>query len=213
MGRTAQTICAERLTLVLLREGHTNPMRQAGFCVMKLARPAFVTMALAVASLTVTFSLAAQQAAPATVATGPSEFTIGGAVRTPLTVTPADMKAMPRTKVVVMNSHSKKTEVYQGVPLALFLAKAAVPEGEQIRGPLMAAYVMVAAADGYRVVFSLAELDSSFLDSEVLVADTMDGAPITGDEGPYKLVAPHDKRPGRWIRMLKSITVVQAPNT
>lgn len=189
------------------------PMRQAGFCVMKLAQPALVTMALAVAFLILTFSLAAQQAARATVATGPSEFTIGGAVKTPLTVTPAEMKAMPRTKVVVMNSHSKKTEVYEGVPLALFLAKVGVPQGKQIRGPLMAAYVMLEAADGYRVVFSLAELDSSFLDSEVLVADTMDGSPITGDEGPYKLAAPHDKRPGRWVRMLKSIAVVQAPNS
>jgi len=33
-------------------------------------------------------------------------------------------------------------------------------------------------ADGYRVVFSLAELDSGIADSEVLVADTMDGAPL-----------------------------------
>jgi len=29
------------------------------------------------------------------------------------------------------------------------------------------------AEDGYRVVFSLAELDSAFLDAEVLVTDTM----------------------------------------
>ena len=152
------------------------------------------------------------QGAPAKVSTGPSEFTIGGLVKTPLAVTAADMKEMPRATVQVVNAHSKKTEVYEGVPLALFLAKAGVPQGEQIRGRLVAAYVLVEAADGYRVVFSLAELDSSFLDSEVLVADTLDGAPIDGDEGPYKLVAPHDKRPGRWVRMVKSITVVQAPN-
>ena len=75
----------------------------------------------------------------------------------------------------------------------------------------MAMYVVVEAADNYRVTFSIAELDSGILDSEVLVADTMNGAPLGSGEGPFKLVAPHDKRPARWVRMLKSITVVQAP--
>jgi hypothetical protein len=69
-------------------------------------------------------------------------------------------------------------------------------------------YVMAEAEDGYRVVFALAELDSGFLDSEVLVAHTMDGAPLGGKLGPFRLVAPHEKRPARWVRMLKSFTVV-----
>jgi hypothetical protein len=66
----------------------------------------------------------------------------------------------------------------------------------------------VEAEDGYRVVFSLAELDPGFLDAEVLVADTIDGAPLGPKQGPFKLVAPHEKRPARWVRMLRSITVV-----
>ncbi len=153
-----------------------------------------------------------QQSAPARIATGPTEFKIGGAVTTPLVVTAADMKSAARKTIRVVNTHNNnKTEVYEGVPLAELLAKAGLPQGEQIRGPLMATYVLVEAADGYRVVFSLAGLDSSFLDSDVLVEDRMDGAPIGGDEGPYKLVAPHDKRPGRWVRMVKSITVIRSP--
>jgi DMSO/TMAO reductase YedYZ molybdopterin-dependent catalytic subunit len=167
---------------------------------------------LAATTLTVTFSAAAQQSAPAKAVTGPTEFTIGGAVKTPLTVTAADMKQMPRKTISVVNAHNgNKTEVYEGVPLALFLAKAGLPQGEQVRGQAMTTYVLVGAADNYYVLYSLAELDSSFLDSDVIVADTMDGAPITGDEGPYKLVAPHDKRPARWVRMVKSITIARAP--
>ena len=73
----------------------------------------------------------------------------------------------------------------------------------------MTTYVMAEGHDGYRVVFSLAELDSAFLDSELLVADTKDGAPLGANQGPFKLVAPHDKRPARWIRMLESITVAK----
>ena len=77
----------------------------------------------------------------------------------------------------------------------------------------MATYVLVEAADDYHVIFSLAELDSSFLDSEVLVADSMDGAALAPDQGPFKLVAPHEKRPARWVKMVKSITVGRASNS
>lgn len=69
-------------------------------------------------------------------------------------------------------------------------AKAGLPKGEQIRGPLMATCVMVEAAHGYRVLFSLAELDSSFLDSDVLVADTMDGSAIRGTTAPTNWLRP-----------------------
>jgi hypothetical protein len=72
----------------------------------------------------------------------------------------------------------------------------------------MATYVLVEAEDGYRVVFSLAELDSGILDSDVLVADTKDGAPMDAKLGPFRLVAPHDKRPARWVRMVKRVTAV-----
>jgi hypothetical protein len=41
-----------------------------------------------------------------------------------------------------------------------------VPQGEALRGPAMTTYVLAEAADGYRVVFSLAELDSGIMESE-----------------------------------------------
>jgi DMSO/TMAO reductase YedYZ molybdopterin-dependent catalytic subunit len=98
----------------------------------------------------------------------------------------------------------------EGVALQEILRKAGVPQGDALRGPAMATYVLAEAADGYRVVFSLAELDAGIADSEVMVADTMDGTPLGGKLGPFRLVAPHEKRPARWVRMLRSITVVRA---
>jgi DMSO/TMAO reductase YedYZ molybdopterin-dependent catalytic subunit len=85
-----------------------------------------------------------------------------------------------------------------------------VPQGDQLRGSSMATYVVAEGQDGYRVIFSLAELDSGIVESEVIVADTMDGAPLADKQGPFRLVAPHEKRPARWVRMLKSLTVVRA---
>jgi DMSO/TMAO reductase YedYZ molybdopterin-dependent catalytic subunit len=75
----------------------------------------------------------------------------------------------------------------------------------------MATYVLAEGSDGYRVTFSLAELDSDFEESEVIVADTVNGAPLGGKLGPLRLVVPHDKRPARWVRMLQSIKVVSVP--
>jgi len=75
----------------------------------------------------------------------------------------------------------------------------------------MATYILAEASDGYRVTFSLAELDSDFENSEVLVADTLNGAPLGDKLGPLRLVVPHDKRPAHWVRMLQSIKVVSIP--
>ncbi|MDR3720588.1 MAG: molybdopterin-dependent oxidoreductase [Candidatus Acidoferrales bacterium] len=61
----------------------------------------------------------------------------------------------------------------------------------------------------YSVVSSLAELDSGIQDSGVLVADTLNGEQIPDKLGPLRLIAPHDNRPARWVRMLRSITVVK----
>jgi DMSO/TMAO reductase YedYZ molybdopterin-dependent catalytic subunit len=165
--------------------------------------------ALAVILLSLASILAVQRHASAQNAGASPALRIGGNVATPLELSLADLKNMPRTTLTVVNPHSKKTEVYQGVPLQELFRRAGVPQGEKLRGPLMTTYVLAEASDGYRVVFSLAELDSGFLDSDVIVADTLDGAPLGSGEGPLKLVAPHDKRPARWIRMVKSLTLLQ----
>lgn len=157
------------------------------------------------------FSVLAQETRPPKPSAGPSDFKISGDVNTALDLTAADLKAMPRKTLRVDNAHSKKTEVYEGVLVEDLLKKAGVPQGEQLRGKGMATYVIVDAADDYRALFSLAEFNSSFQDSEIILADTMDGGPIPGALGPFRLVAPHEKRPARWVEMVRSITVVRVP--
>jgi hypothetical protein len=133
---------------------------------------------------------------------------VAGNVVTPLSLSANELKALPRKTLKVLNPHENKEETYEGVAVQELLRRAGVPQNEKLRGSAMATYVLAEAADGYAVVYSLAELDSDFQDSEVIVADTMDGSPLGEKQGPFKIVAPHDKRPARWIRMLKSLTVV-----
>jgi DMSO/TMAO reductase YedYZ molybdopterin-dependent catalytic subunit len=151
-----------------------------------------------------------QQPVPATTAT--AELRVGGEVATPLTLSVNDLKKLPRTTVKVLNPHDHKEEIYEGVAVQELLGRAGVPQKEKLRGSAMAMYVLAEASDGYRVVYALAELDSDFQDSDVIIADTMNGGPLGEKQGPFKMVAPHDKRPARSIRMLKSMTVVIAPS-
>lgn len=69
-----------------------------------------------------------------------AELKIVGAVSSPQVFTAADLKKMPRTTLKVVNAHDKKTEVYEGVALDELLRRAGAPQGEQLRGPLMATY-------------------------------------------------------------------------
>jgi len=158
--------------------------------------------------------LLSQAPSPAAGAAKPDDtrLAVTGDVEKPLSLSLADLRDLPRQTLTVMNEHEKKDETYQGVPLAEILKRAGVPQGAALRGPALAIYVRAEGADGYAAVFALAELDSSVQDSGVLVADTLDGQPIPDKAGPLRLVAPHDKRPARWVRMLRTITVVKPAN-
>ena len=144
---------------------------------------------------------------PATRNNASTELRVGGDVPTPFTLSATDLK------LKVINPHENREEIYEGVAVQELLRRAGVPQKEKLRGPAMAMYVLAEASDGYRVVYALAELDSDFQDSDVIVADTVNGSPLGDKQGPFKMVAPHDKRPARWIRMLKSLTVVTAASS
>jgi hypothetical protein len=96
---------------------------------------------------------------------------------------------------------------YEGVSLAEVLKAAGVTMGKDLKGPLLANCLIVQAADGYRVVFSLPEIDPEMTDRVVLLADRKDGKPLDAKEGPYRLVVSHDKRHSRWVRQVTRISI------
>ena len=67
--------------------------------------------------------------------------------------------------------------------------------------------VLVEASDGYRAAFSLAELDPEMTDRVVLLADTKDDQPLSPREGPFRIIVPGEKRPARWVRQVRALTV------
>jgi hypothetical protein len=124
----------------------------------------------------------------------------------------AEMASLPRLSLDVEDAHSGKPHHFSGVKLSDLLAKAGVPTGDKLRGKELATYVLVRATDGYAVVFSVAELDSALSGSQIILADTVDGKSLDANEGPFRVIAPEDKRPARWVRMVNAIEVVSALN-
>jgi DMSO/TMAO reductase YedYZ molybdopterin-dependent catalytic subunit len=146
------------------------------------------------------------QAAAATAAA--VTLTIGGDVTTPLTLTPAELKTLPRTSVQVKDDDGKTT-TYEGVLVGELLKRAGAPVGPALRGNAISTYIVAAAKDGYQAVFSIAELDPVFTGSKIMVADTADGKPLFEYQGPLRIVCPTDTRGARSIRMLERINVVR----
>jgi hypothetical protein len=196
-----------------LNEGPGDSMFSASRPIRMIANR-LVTAALTVSVLATlnavpNQTLAQSQPRPASSATASGSFTllVTGAVGQDLNLTLEDLKKLPR-KSVSTKGHDDQVHQYDGVPIGALLAKAGVPQGSALRGKSMALTVIAEGTDGYRAVFSLAELDEDFAGESVLIVDSADGQPLGPDQGPLRLVVPGDKRQGRWVRMLKSITIV-----
>ena len=99
---------------------------------------------------------------------------------------------------------------FQGVLLADVLSKVALPTGEKFHSTGASYYLTVEARDGYRAVFAWAELDSGFMDKSVYVVTEREGQPLSDRDGPFQLVAPGEKRDGRWVRQVTALRVKQA---
>lgn len=121
-------------------------------------------------------------------------------------LTKAEMESLPHIKVSVGTPDAPAT--YEGVALEPLLEKGGVTFGESLRGKRLASCLLVEAADGYRVVIALPEIDPSFDDKQILLADKRHGKPLDQKEGPYRLVIPGEKRMARWVRQVTALKIV-----
>jgi DMSO/TMAO reductase YedYZ molybdopterin-dependent catalytic subunit len=146
-------------------------------------------------------------AATAAPATQSAKLEIAGDVPTSITLTAADLAAMPRERAEVTEQDGTKS-TYEGVALQEVLKKAGLSFGKQMRGKALAGYVLAEAKDGYQVAFATGELDPDLGGAKVLVADKLNGKALSEYQGPLRLVVPADKEGARSVRMLEKLQVV-----
>jgi hypothetical protein len=156
----------------------------------------------AVKVLSTTLTVTLKPVPPGTLPAAGGSLSVGDKT---LTLTPADLAALPHETVTVVNGHTNATETYSGVPIAVLLARLGLPFEKKNEHTLLKTILIGEGTDGYRVILSTYETLSTIRGTSAIVADTVDGKPLTTD-GVFKLVIPGDKRPQRWVQNLKSIT-------
>lgn len=125
------------------------------------------------------------------------------------TLSAAELQAMPQKTVTVRNEHTKADETYTGVLLGDLLAKYGFPVDKTTQRKMLRSYLVAEGTDKYWVLYSVTEIEASEHNGEVIVATSMAGKPL-GKDGQFKLVDSADKKPQRWVRNLKAITVKSA---
>jgi len=120
----------------------------------------------------------------------------------------ADLEALPHVKVTA-SEHSSPSVTFDAITLKSVLEKAGVTFGESMKGQRLASCLLVEAADGYRAVIALPELDPAFTDKQVVLALLRDGKPLTEKEGPYRIIIPDEKRMARWVRQVTTLKIVE----
>jgi hypothetical protein len=120
-----------------------------------------------------------------------------------------EIAKFPRVSVRAKDEKGKEA-IWEGTALHEILKAARVNFGEAIRGAVLANYLLVEAIDGYRVVFTLPEMDPAFTDLTFLLAHRRDGQPLSEFEGRLRIVVPHEKRHARWVRKVVILTVQRA---
>ncbi|MHC6199085.1 molybdopterin-dependent oxidoreductase [Elizabethkingia miricola] len=121
---------------------------------------------------------------------------VNGDVLHPLEFSLSDLSNMPH-KNASLKEKDGNTHIYSGVALQDILLKAGVPSGKELHGENLSKYLLVKCTDGYQVLFSLAELDSSIADKNIIIADKVDGRPLPETKGPLRIIAEGEKKPAR----------------
>jgi DMSO/TMAO reductase YedYZ molybdopterin-dependent catalytic subunit len=133
-----------------------------------------------------------------------------GDLPNPRRIDASELHKLPRVEVRTTDPRDPGKEIiYSGTPLAEVLKAGGLQldSGTERIRETVATTVLIEATDGYRAAFALAELDSELTDRSILLADTKDSQPLPPSEGSFRIIVPGKKRPARWVRQVKAVTV------
>lgn len=148
---------------------------------------------------------------PASAADSPA-LTVVDESQQKIALSAEQLEKLPQHKVGVSERDGSR-HAWEGPLLGDVLKAAGVPLEKQLRGPRLTLYLLVEAADGYCVVFALPELDPTNSDSQIILALRRDGSPLDAKEGPYRIIAPGEKRHARWVKQVTRLVVESAGET
>lgn len=129
------------------------------------------------------------------------------ALGTALVVEPGLIEGLPASEVT-LRFHGEE-HVCTGPLLADVAARMGAPSRAEMRGAALSAVLVAEARDGYRVVFSLGELDPLLGKAPIILATACNGAPLAAEDGPYRIAVAGDQRGARSLRQLARLRLAQ----
>jgi DMSO/TMAO reductase YedYZ molybdopterin-dependent catalytic subunit len=134
------------------------------------------------------------------------EIIIDGDIAHTLKLSAATIASLKHENATLVD-HDGKAHIYSGVPISALLDSAGAPLGKSLKGEQLSRYVLIQCADGYKVLFSLAELDDSLTGRLIILADHVDGNPLPSDRGPFRLVVPGETKPARSCYQVQRMSI------
>jgi hypothetical protein len=128
-----------------------------------------------------------------------------GAVRR---FTIADLRALPQIEVKI-DGNDGGPMVERGPSLRALLTLGGAPAGQMLRGPSMLLVIVAEGSDGYKVAYTLAELDEQFGARDGIIALSENGKPLADNDGPLRIVIGAESHRARWIRHLVALRIVR----
>jgi hypothetical protein len=133
--------------------------------------------------------------------------TISGDGITPINITKA-MFADMKQVVVMAKAHDEKVHRYSGVTIADLLIKAGIMLGDSAKSKTINSYIIVTAADNYKAIYTIPEIDPLFATRSIILSNRADKRPLATEDGPFQIVVPGEKKHARWVRQVTGIQVV-----
>src|SRR5580698_7200700 len=85
-------------------------------------------------------------------------LTLGGKT---ITLSVADLKAMPQKTVKVYNEHTKNDETYSGVSLGYLLTQYGFVVDKTMHRTMLRSYIQAEGTDKYWVLYSMTEVEAT----------------------------------------------------
>jgi hypothetical protein len=146
------------------------------------------------------------------------QLTLGGALDRPGAVGLSALQSYPAvTQTDSFSSGSgAQTHTYTGATTWAALNGAGLQLDASRKNDVLNRYVLATGSDGYKVVFSLGELNPDFGNEASLVAyaETTGGVSAAlGSDGPFRITAPGDVKGGRYVSNLVRLDVRSSGST
>ena len=124
-----------------------------------------------------------------------------------VTMSMADLQALPQRTLRVHNGHNNQDETYTGVGLDDLLAKYGVSLANGNAHKVYHSYLKAEGTDKYWVLYSASELIPELHTWDAIVAIAVNGQPFV-TEGDFRMVSGGERRPARWVSNLSALTIV-----